>query len=323
MQNSQETRQRLKLPLLGTIAAGLLLGSTAQAATYTISEVWAQSVYHADDGFDNEYRDDADATVANALARASLPCRAGPVGSFCGQGGGSAGWGYELTGATAEAQTDFGVNRVRVHSAGPSTYSTLGANARSEWEDDFTYTGAGPGLVTFEIGFHATWNDFGYVSLETGIKVPFYDPELGPVTLIEGELVNNCAETDQSDRCNQENRTVLIEELGQTSEVGQFDLVLYVARLFQPGEMATFYSGLTANAGRDGAEVDAFNTSRLTRILLEPGGSITSASGTPYSTAVVPAPATGALLGTGFASLIAFGRRVRQRRRPGHSHRPD
>jgi hypothetical protein len=316
MRHSQATQQHFKLALVRILAAGLLLAGTAQAATYTLSDVLAQSVWQANGEPPNEFRDDATSITPDALIRASLPCHAGPVGTFCGQGGPSTGWGYQLTGATAEAQTAFGVNRVRLYSAGPTDAASLGASARSEWEDDFTYTGAVPGLVTFELTFDAAWNDFGYVSLATGFKVPFDDPELGLVTRIEGELANNCAATDPSDRCDQDNRTILIEDLGQTSEVGQFDLVLYVTRLFQTGETATFYSGLTARAGVDGAEVDAFNTTRLTRILLESGGSITSVSGTPYSTAVVPAPATGALLGTGFASLIAFGRRVRQRRWP-------
>jgi hypothetical protein len=54
-----------------------------------------------------------------------------------------------------------------------------------------------------------------------------------------------------------------------------------------------------------GAEVDAFNTVGLTRVLLEPGASISASSGTPYPVTVVPEPATWALWAAGLLAVAA------------------
>ena len=68
---------------------------------------------------------------------------------------------------------------------------------------------------------------------------------------------------------------------------------------------------LRSSSTAPGAEVDAFQTATLDRILIEPGVQITFASGHDWRVQVVPEPGTVLLWLAGLAAILPLARRRR------------
>lgn len=215
----------------------------------------------------------------------------------------------------ARALTDFGVNRVFVRSVSPvNDEATYSAQAISEWQDDFTYAGRVPGSVTFVFETVGSWSDAGRVDYDFGLYFAFEDGEGTPISGYGPAQATNCPEADLA-LCGfdpSEYAGDFLVGAGGDNEEGSWSRIYRVVVAMSPLQEVTIGGRINVNAS-NGAAVDSFATSTLRAIILEPGGSITSASGTAYNV-VVPEPSACALLGAavlGLASL--YTRRPRGR----------
>jgi hypothetical protein len=220
----------------------------------------------------------------------------------------------------AQARSDYGISRARVHTAprvcadptaGPdclgvpggdgtftADYISRGARASAGYTDDFHY--AGPTIpVTFEFLLHGSWSGGGQLSFVFGKELtPFGSEDGGYADVLNGvqfmscSMLIDCAPSFDSIR-----NTQIIPLPGSTPDhsSGSVDQVvswtmLVHAAVFDDEAGEWLYDGfasmLTAG-GSNGAEVDAYNTATLQRILVPSGTTLSFGSGTAYNVQVV------------------------------------
>jgi hypothetical protein len=281
----------------------------APPATAAAVVAFASTTGHFDDraGNKNTVFDQEVTQVSGAFVDAYTRC-VGPVGSPCLDPSppDPSVWYRQFGGMSAAAQaiTTFGQNKVRSYAAGrefAQGFTEYNAASISRWNDEITYLGAVAAMVSFEVRLHGAWNDFGRFSLGLGVLRQDWDPELGVFQYLDGKNIYNCTEQDfvgLPHRC----ASALVPQFDPANNVflsgfdpqnvnGEVDMFVTVSALFDPGETLTFTSGMRAYSGfESGAEVDAFNTVTLTRILLQPGGSISTGSGTAYNVEIIGDP---------------------------------
>lgn len=238
------------------------------------------------------------------------------------------------TSAAAEAQADWGVARVRTYSGGATPGEIQGpsgtrrsyyADSTASWQEDLTYDAPTPGVVTFEVRLHASWNDFGRLAAFGG--VPYRDPDAGD--FIDGQVYDNCIFGQTGVSCapsRQTSQHIFIAGNDALNQEGTVDQLLRFSATIRPSSdprddedtrpvgPTEFLIALSAASSWVGAETDAFSTLTLERVILQPGASISFGSGTQYLVTTVPEPATLALWMAGLG-LLAGG--VRRNRRNG------
>ena len=229
--------------------------------------------------------------------------------------------------AAAQAFADFGVLKARSWrtegSVGdsqpgnpPGTYSYF-AQATAEWREDLIYTGATPTWVTMQFTLHASWNDLGRFAFTVGRDTIGTEN----VRVIDGVSYINCAGAVQ---CGSGMfGSGVVQVLGDDSANTSGDVTLAIDHRFQLGADLvdpenpapplpfTFVALLRTTSTAPGAEVDAFQTVTLDRILVEPGAQISFASGHFWPVQVVPEPATWLLWLSGLAAGLPLARRRR------------
>lgn len=176
--------------------------------------------------------------------------------------------------------------------------------------------------MTFEVRLHATWNDHGRIAAYGGI--PFYNPD-GQDTL-EGQQYDNCPLSGDfrgcAGRAAASNYTYLPGSDADNTSGTVDQLVRFSAEVrpsndpfddenSTPVGPTPFLIGLSSASHYPGSEVDAFGTMTLERVILQPGASISFASGTAYLVTTVPEPASMALW---LAGLVGIAGCVRRRR---------
>jgi hypothetical protein len=234
------------------------------------------------------------------------------------------------TSAAAQAQADWGVARVRSFSGGaasgeievPNNGSrSYYATATAEWQEALTYVAAAPGVVTFEVRLHGSWNDYGRLAAYGGIP----HDEADAADWIDGQRYDNCIFAQSGVSCApgwDGGETFFLPGDDADSKSGSVDRLVRFSAILRPSSdprddedptpvgPTDFLIGLAAASSYRGAEVDAFNTLRLERVILQPGAAISFGSGTQYLvTTAVPEPATWAFWVLGFAGMAAQARR--------------
>jgi hypothetical protein len=229
--------------------------------------------------------------------------------------------------AAGQAYADYGLLKARSWvTAGetgnsspgnpPGTYSYFGG-ATAEWREDLIYTGSTPTTVTMQFTLHATWNDLGRFGFTIGRDT------IGPenVRVIDGVSYGNCASLIQCGEGNFGASPVLV--LGNDPANTSGDVTLAINYSFQlgadlvdpenpePPAPFTFVARLQTSSKAPGAEVDAFQTVTLDRILIEPGAQIVFASGHNWPVQVVPEPQSVLLWLAGLAAIVPLARRRR------------
>ena len=231
------------------------------------------------------------------------------------------------TSAAAQAFADFGVLKARswrtegaVGNAQPGNppgrYSYF-AQATAEWREDLVYAGTTPTWVTMQFTLHARWNDLGRFAFTAGRDTIGIEN----VRVIDGVSYANCVGPigcGSGDFGAQ-----VVQVLGNDAANTSGDVTLAIDHLFQLGAVLvdpenpapplpfTFVALLRTTSTAPGAEVDAFQTVTLDRILVEPGAQISFASGHFWPVQVVPEPATWLLWLSGLAAGLPLARRRR------------
>lgn len=176
-------------------------------------------------------------------------------------------------------------------------------------------------MVTFEVRLHAEWNDFGRLNAYGGI--PHYESDAAD--WIDGQVYDNCVLSTTFSTCPPRFQGSYSFIAGDDSDnrAGTVDQLLRFSAIVRPSSdphddedptpvgPTDFLIGLSASSGYRGAEVDAFSTMTLERVILQPGASISFGSGTQYLVTTVPEPATGALWLAGLALLAGMQRKSR------------
>jgi hypothetical protein len=233
------------------------------------------------------------------------------------------------TSAAAHAQADWGVARVRtfrggavggedgVPGAGSRSYY---ATAKAEWQEDLTYLAPTPGIVTFEVRLHGTWNDFGRLAAYGG--VPHYEADA--YDWLDGQLYDNCIFGQLSAGCAptgyESSDYTFLAGNDELNKDGSVDRLIYFSALIRPSTdprdpedptpvgPTAFLIGLSAASTYADAEVDAYSTMTLERVILQPGASISFGSGTQYLVTTVPEPAAWVLWLLGIAGMAGYGK---------------
>lgn len=236
------------------------------------------------------------------------------------------------TSAAAEAQADWGVLRVRTFSGGATPGEIQGpsgtsrsyyAGATAEWQESITYVAPTPGLVTFEVRLHGSWSEFGRLAAYGGIP----HDEADAADWIDGQVYDNCVLSTTFSTCppRLQGEYSFIAGADSDNRAGTVDQLLRFSAIVRPSSdprddedprpvgPTDFLIGLSASSGYPGAEVDAFSTMTLERVILQPGASISFGSGTQYLVTTVPEPATLALWAAGLGLLAGTRRRRRDR----------
>lgn len=225
----------------------------------------------------------------------------------------------------AEAQTDFGLNRVRAwtsqgcDSGSPfifcnSTGGTLmrSSSAESQWLDDFTWFGPSATL-TAVITFEGSWAGGAELSLIAGL---FGGDGFDPLSDSTAVAVNcrlgpNC-QVDGS-------QVVYIPGQDPDDLSGSFNITIPIQIHVQDGDELTFGVNLLARPVEGGVDSwsDSFNSVHLDHWLVPQGGSLQAASGHAYAIQVVGAPSTvpeptSMLLAAGALTLMGARRRFQR-----------
>ena len=200
----------------------------------------------------------------------------------------------------------------------PGTYSYFGG-ATAEWREDLIYSGSTPTTVTMQFTLHAKWNDLGRFDFTIGRDTIGAEN----VRVIDGPTYVNCAGPIESAGCDFGANSPLVQVLGNDLANTSGDVTLAINYSFQLGADLvdpenplpplpyTFVALLQTRSIAPGAEVDAFQTVTLDRILIEPGAQITFASGHNWPVQVVPEPQTVLLWLAGLAAIVPLARRGR------------
>ncbi len=237
------------------------------------------------------------------------------------------------TSAAAETQADWGVARVRTYAGGigngditspsgiPRQYY---ATAMAGWQEDLTYVAPAPGLVTFEVRLHGSWNDYGRLAVFGGI--PHYEADTAD--WIDGNIYDNCifGQADVSCAPSFEGQSTFIAGDQADNRSGSIDRLLRFSAIVRPSDdpqddenptpvgPTEFLIALSAASSYEGSEVDAFSTMSIERVILQPGASISFGSGTQYLVTTVPEPATSAFWLLGLATVAGWSRTRRRAR---------
>lgn len=231
------------------------------------------------------------------------------------------------TNAAAQSYAEFGLLKAR-------SWRTLGetgdgapgdplgsrsyyAEASAEWREDLIYTGSAPTQVTMQFTLHTAWNDLGRFAFTVGRDTIGAEN----VRLIDGLSYVNCAGPVECGSGNGSFGAQPVQVLGDDAANTNGDVTLAIDYSFllypqipdpedpNSTDPFNFVAHLFASGGQPGAEVDAFHTATLDRILIEPGAQITFASGTSWPVQVVPEPGTVLLWLAGLAALVPVVRR--------------
>jgi hypothetical protein len=321
--------------LSSALAACLTLWGAAPAtAAAVVAFAFAGGTYDDRNGQTNTVQDQEVSQVPGALVDAQVICVSRVGGPACLDPlPPDPNFWHSGNAAAAQASTTFGQNKVRTYGAGRrslDSFTEYGSTGISRWDDDITYLGAQAAMVGFEVRLHGAWNDLGRFVLSIGVLREEYDDELGFHDVLYGKAIHNCTEQQfwsLPRRCasplvpNGHPDNVYLSGFDADNVDGAVDMFVTVSASFEPGETLTFISAMRAFSGWEpGSEVDAFNTVTLTRILLQPGGSIRTGSGTSYNVEIiggstgVPEPNGAALC----VAALAGAAWVRRR----HSRRP-
>lgn len=225
------------------------------------------------------------------------------------------------TSAAAQAWTpDYGVLKARAWSTGttgsPSSglpYSVYGAVAESGWVDAITTTSAAPVVITFVFTLHGSWNDDGTFVFLAG-RPGTYDPDVGGSTPMDGRTWTNCVNCGPFGYDTGTARTLLPGGANGSTAITVFlPFTVNPASFGYPEDpnpyTNPFEAQLSAQAGYNDSEVEAYSTVTLQTILVPPNAGLSFASGHAYSVTVVPEPATWALWAFGLAALLTARRR--------------
>lgn len=236
----------------------------------------------------------------------------------------------------AQAWSGYGVSRARTHAAprvcanpaaGPdcagvpdedgkytADYTARGAVASAGYTDEIHHSGP-PIFATFEFLLHGSWSGGGELAFMFGKQLtPFgsedggYAPVLNGVVFESCSMLLMCAPAYDSIR-----NTYIIPLPGSTADhsSGSVDMLVSWTTQVNPSmydeEVDEWihdgFASLLDARGFNGADVDAYNTMTLQRILVPSGTTLSFGSGTAYNVQVaggdpgaVPEPSTLLLL---------------------------
>ncbi len=231
------------------------------------------------------------------------------------------------TTAAGQAYADFGVLKARSWrtdgpqgdsqtSNPPGTYTFLGG-ATAEWRDDLVYTGTVPTTVTMQFTLHAKWSNLGRFAFTFGRDLVGAEN----VRFIDGLSYMNCAGPVECGFSQFGSQPVEVPGNDAANSSGEVTLAINHSFVLLPQlpdpedanstQPDSFVAHLQTTSAAPGAEVDAFQTVTLDRILIEPGAQIGFASAHNWPVQVVPEPATRWL---GLAGLVAVVPLARRRR---------
>jgi len=334
-------------PLSSALAAActLLTGAaTVHAAPVLYSEATATLSYHvvSPGGFDavtNSHSDTAaNPSNANTLARVRGCVNKGPGEPPCEAlpGGGPNWWNSPASGPEsgtgAQAQSDYGVNKARLHTAqsgcaeSPGCGATLpaddwiqrSASARSLYREEFKYEGPDPIPITLEFLVHGSWTANGSLSFAVGHVVEFNSEDGGFAPVWGGVVFQSCnAFLPCVDGYDAIRDTVIVALPGDATDPssGSVNQLVSWTTWVTPPELDGngqfdhywgFEAILDLAAYSNGSDVDAYNTVTLQRILVPQGQSLQSVSGTAYNVQVVGGGGNGSVPEPP-VSLLLFG----------------
>jgi hypothetical protein len=228
------------------------------------------------------------------------------------------------TQAAAQAFADYGELKARAwRTESPHGNATPGdplgsrsffSSAESEWREVLIYNGTTPTPVTMEFTLHATWHDLGRFAFTLGAEYVGDENVRG----IDGLSYVNCGGTECLDTTFID--TPIVQVLGNDPANSAGDVTLQISYTFllsrpftdpgaPPGPHLTFVANLQTFAAAAGAEVDAFQTVTLNRIVIQPDAQISFESGHLWPVSVVPEPATYGLWLIGLAGAVVAKRR--------------
>jgi hypothetical protein len=231
--------------------------------------------------------------------------------------------------AAAQAFTSYGVNKARSWSIGPtipfdqndSTTLEYIGSAESQYQEEISYFGTAPTLVTFKLHLTGAWNDGGRFRLALGGLQ--YDPD-GQPRYQANTVYTNCPPMSQ---CISEdgyhpffNSNLFYvagndaaNTNGSVDQFIDFTMLLHAFNPLTGNAINRFGVSLRTYASDAGAEMDAFSTLTLDSITVQPGVSLTFGSGTNYNVLIagdptvppngVPEPGAPLLLLTGLAAM--------------------
>lgn len=317
-------------PLSSALALGCTLLTCAtpvRASPALYSEVAATLTYHAvSNGIDTVTNSRSETLAnygdSNILARVQgcvnkaaneTPCVALPGG--CPNWWNSPAPGLESS-TGAQAQSDYGINKARLHTGqsgcedSPTPCGTLpdgdwiqrSATARSMYREEFKYDGAVPIQVTFEFLLHGSWSGNGGLSFALGNALDLnsedfgFAPVLGGVVFQSCNAFNDCV--DGYDAIRDTHIFALPGNVGDHSSGSVNQLISWTTWVMPPeldgnglfDHFWGFESILDVTGYLNGADVDAFNTVTLQRILIPQGQALLAVSGTTYDVQFIGAP---------------------------------
>jgi hypothetical protein len=310
---------------LATACTLLTCATSGHAAPVLYSEATATLSYHvvASDGVDavTNSRSDtaANPSNANTLARVRGCVNKGPGEPPCEAlpGGGPNWWNSPASGLEsgtgAQAQSDYGVNKARLHTGkdGCAESPGCGANlpvgegiqrsatARSLYREEFKYEGAVQIPITLEFLLHGSWSGNGRLSFAVGNVVEFNSEDGGFAPVWGGVVFQSCNAFEPCVDSYDAIRDTYIYALpGNAADPssGSVDQLVSWTTWVTPPELDGngqfdhywgFESILDVAGYLNGADVDAYNTVTLQRILIPQGESLQSVSGTAYNVQVV------------------------------------
>lgn len=214
----------------------------------------------------------------------------------------------------ARARTQFGANSVEAHAWHGGTWtetrvigasngatssrlgaSSAGATAYSEWTDIFTTNISGMAVLEFSLRQHPG------STAPAASGFPLTPAPSGAWGVLQVQVRNLDAPWPGE---------FWPETIGRTDEDGAGASFMSLSLMLTAGHSYSLRSVLEATASNN-ASADFYGTARLDRFVVSPGQSLSFASGTAYTVAVVPEPGSWALM---LGGLAVVGRLAAQRR---------
>ncbi|MCL4791062.1 MAG: hypothetical protein KJ040_03320 [Gammaproteobacteria bacterium] len=292
------------------------------AAIYSAVEAGASERNSDSSEINSDSGDDSSTNVGATVVATATAC---PPGQGCSYSSlpVPTWYGSFPVGAAARARTTYGSNQAQAFATGNDELSGTGAYAQSLWFDEVSFFRGLPGgttTVRLTFSLDGEWDNYGSFMFNAGLYDPlqsFYNADAGGTHYLSmaNVLVSNGGELGQQIAGGNwfnvpwDTPAALVPGAGDAD--GSFDLVFDLFATVNVGQSYVLYGELQV-LGNDyqSASVDAFNTGRLSAVLLEEGVSMTSAAGAldNYNVSAVPLPGAGWLLGTGIAFIL--GRRT-------------